>query len=1190
MVMLKENRLKGGDVRGNIIVFVLIAVFCFSNLKGGKMSRRWKNLKFVGIAGLILGLLFFPIRSFALTSISASPNPASTPGRVGMSYTDINLSTSYESGESGEVTWSITSESLPSGLSLIKIDDLHARITGTPTSSGNFSFTVTADIGTGNDRTYSSTIHIEPALGSISPSSLPNGTLGVAYTRNLNVSGGSGNFTWSIDGELPPGLSLTYSGSSATISGTPTQYDSDPSTPGNQPYDFTIIVTDNNPPTTFTYRPYSLTIDPPPFIPIVNEGQICYVKNVVRGTDGEITSTGDLYVKNLETNDVRQITDFATGNPNGVILNPQFTQDGSQILFTYSTDPSTDNFAVYLTSTNSTLTDPSQAKLDFLPDVNIKYAALSPNSDGKSTGLLAYTYERSDRTELWVYNFATGLSTQVKTEKGLEIKYPVFVDDLKIAYVGIKNGIQDIYIINADGGTETNITNNTPTTPQYGRLLSSSRNPNLTTPYLIYAKRVWDQFGYGKWDIYIKEVGGSYAEYNVTNTSDMDELAPAFFGDDTTSVILGSQIGQMFYEAEILADRDIWQANYDVLTPSNSNVSKSQRTVETGVDFGLPNWSPVPVVEVVTDYVDITQTRFVYSDGSDIYRADYNGANSTQLTTTTTGGNTEPNLARNGGTIVYTHAGATQVINKMNHDGTGNSLFASDPSLDLKEASISPDGRWVVYAKQVGTNQWDVVVKNIIGGAETVIDNNGGAHYADIESIYFNPDMTKIVYAVQDSVSGHWDIVVTDVVVDNIAGTITPGTPTNITNTANINEQYPSFSNDGRKIIFVSDMWDNRDQIFTMNTDGSGVELVVADPTDSYTFAYPVYGPVYDSRNNADAIAYIKDDGVTPYIYYAYVYRDSSENPGATSGTNPVFGETSTGISTSGKFGWGILREKGTVVARRYLPDKGAASIPLEYDIIVDVDEASVPSSFTINEILPSGFTVNSVTREGGTAVTYSTMTDTPSTGLQTLKILFTSGYNGGVADHVLRINLTPTTDGSYSVSGTVNYNLNGSPTTSSIGGNSTIDISAPFMPVDIYDPDDTDSDGNTNEPNGIIEDYDLLYAIDSWALDKQLQGYGPAWPQDINNWDNIILAVIDIWADDDGEGHICYDDNSGFAKVTDPGVGGSAQSHPGEYVFIGNVGGTSAPDLYDNDGGDDPPVGVDYPEMYWTKGAWGSL
>jgi len=292
------------------------------------MGGKWKNLKFAAIVSLIVGLLFFPGKSFALVPITASPDPASTPGRVGMSYTDINLSTDYESGESGEVTWSATG--LPSGLSLIKIDDLHARITGTPTSSGDFPFTILADLqGTGNDRTYSRTIHIEPALGSISPSSLPNGTLGVSYTQNLSVSGGSGNFTWSIEGELPPGLSLTPSGSSATISGTPTQYDSDPLTPGNQPYDFTIIVTDNAPPTTFTSRSYSLTIDPPPFIPIVNEGQICYVKNVVRGTDGEITNTGDLYVKNLETNDVRQITDFAGTYPNGVILNPQFTQDGS---------------------------------------------------------------------------------------------------------------------------------------------------------------------------------------------------------------------------------------------------------------------------------------------------------------------------------------------------------------------------------------------------------------------------------------------------------------------------------------------------------------------------------------------------------------------------------------------------------------------------------------------------------------------------------------------------------------------------------------------------------------------------------------------------------------------------------------------------------------------------------------------
>ena len=1001
---------------------------------------------------------------------------------------------------------------------------------------------------------------------------------------------------------------------------------------------------------------------------VSNEGQICYVKDITRDTaTGEITNTGDLYVKNLSTGKLNQITDFAAANPDGAILNPQFTSDGSEILFTYSTDPATVNFSVYLTSTNSTLTDPSQGKLSFLPDGNLKYAALSPDYDGNN-GFLAYTYERTDKTELMVYNFNTRLSICIVNQQNFEIKHPVFIDNETIAFVGITNRIQDIYTVKVDGSSLTNLTNNSPTTPQYGRLLSSMRNPGIPPmppipPMLIYSKRVWQGYNYGKWDIYIRRISGT--ECNVTNTFDIDEYDPAFFGDGTTTPPLGAS-GQMFYAATLLSDDDIWQANYDTAS-SDTNTSQTQRATQSNIDFGLPNWSPVPTT-AVTDYVSIDQTRFVYSDGNNIYRANYDGSNTLQLTNYIGGSTgTDPNLARNGGTIVFTYTGATKDISKMNHDGTENTPFApADGLLEIKEASISPDGRWVVYAKQVGANQWDVVARSIVycagvhtgvndspilidstkswvpnslvgvtvynltdgssgvitantsktitavlaGGVdndwdmndvyrvgdEITIDNNGGAHYADIESIYFNPDMTKIVYSVYGqnggpndaSGPGDWDIVETVyIVVDDIAGTITPGISVNITRTPTSKERYPSFSNDGRKIIFVSDMWDNRDQIFTMGGCGSvdeGVELVVADPTDTYTFAYPIYGPVYDSTNDADAIAYIKNGE----IYYGYLPR--SAPPGTPSGTNPVFGETSTSISTSGKFGWGILRTKGEVIGtRRYLPDRAAVSIPLEYEIIVDVDEASVPSSFTIKEIVPDTFasTTNMPTVNiDGTNITPKVFDNEPNNGLTTIKIVFSPiGGDEFPADHVIRITLNPTNTGSYSIKGEISFMLNGQPTTSNIGGNSTIDISAPFLPVDIYDPDDNAPDstgnrvanGNTQEPNGIIEDYDLLYAIDCWKLNKQLPGYGPKWPSNITNWDNIILAIIDIWATSNGDGNICFDDNSGFTTVT--GAGGDTQSLPGEYVFIGNQGGTLLPDLYDDDGADDPPVGVDYPE-----------
>ena len=52
----------------------------------------------------------------------------------------------------------------------------------------------------------------------ISTSTLPSGTYGLAYSATLAASGGSGSNTWSASG-LPPGLSISASG---VISGTPT--------------------------------------------------------------------------------------------------------------------------------------------------------------------------------------------------------------------------------------------------------------------------------------------------------------------------------------------------------------------------------------------------------------------------------------------------------------------------------------------------------------------------------------------------------------------------------------------------------------------------------------------------------------------------------------------------------------------------------------------------------------------------------------------------------------------------------------------------------------------------------------------------------------------------------------------------------------------------------------------------------
>src|SRR2546427_121211 len=61
---------------------------------------------------------------------------------------------------------------------------------------------------------------IYATLLSITSTSLPNGTVGVAYSTTFSATGGTPSYTWSLTtGSLPPGLALSTSGA---VSGAPT--------------------------------------------------------------------------------------------------------------------------------------------------------------------------------------------------------------------------------------------------------------------------------------------------------------------------------------------------------------------------------------------------------------------------------------------------------------------------------------------------------------------------------------------------------------------------------------------------------------------------------------------------------------------------------------------------------------------------------------------------------------------------------------------------------------------------------------------------------------------------------------------------------------------------------------------------------------------------------------------------------
>jgi hypothetical protein len=191
--------------------------------------------------------------------------PASlAAGAQGAAYPSTIFSASGGNGTS--YTYAVTGGALPAGLGLTGAGVL----SGTPTTSGTFNFTVQVTSGPATGTT-AYTLTILPPVA-ISPSTLPSASVGVAYSQTLQATGGTGTYSWAVTGgSLPAWSTATL----PALGGVPTA-------PGTST--FTVQASSVGGPGSASQQ-YSIAVTYPTFAPLAFQpgpsGSQCYALNAI---------------------------------------------------------------------------------------------------------------------------------------------------------------------------------------------------------------------------------------------------------------------------------------------------------------------------------------------------------------------------------------------------------------------------------------------------------------------------------------------------------------------------------------------------------------------------------------------------------------------------------------------------------------------------------------------------------------------------------------------------------------------------------------------------------------------------------------------------------------------------------------------------------------------------------------------
>jgi hypothetical protein len=152
-------------------------------------------------------------KSFDISVTTAPSVVTTSPLNAALTGVPLELTLQAEGG-SAPYTWSVTSGTLPGGLTL----NAQGALSGTPVEPGTFTFT--AQAADSHGFTASKVFQIRMVELQISTASLPAAVKGIAYSHTLAGAGGTLPYAWTLSGgALPPGVQL---GATGIITGVPT--------------------------------------------------------------------------------------------------------------------------------------------------------------------------------------------------------------------------------------------------------------------------------------------------------------------------------------------------------------------------------------------------------------------------------------------------------------------------------------------------------------------------------------------------------------------------------------------------------------------------------------------------------------------------------------------------------------------------------------------------------------------------------------------------------------------------------------------------------------------------------------------------------------------------------------------------------------------------------------------------------